>query len=1220
MNRIIRTSKTYIPSIKILNGINKHISTLALSYNQTKNLSSLASHYFETTNKLNSLTKTQKRLFTNKNNTNSNNNNKDEKNEKTEKESSEKEEKSSGKEASDKLNEVDANKTSENSSNAAVSAEAQKPEDKIGINKPKDKKKAAINLFLEEENNTLNDFLNLETDEAIEIESGKATDKSGSERNEDCENLIKFPLIYNLVPIIPYSKLTLSNLHRNDLFFSLIMKYGRLNLVDEEKNYIEDIAVFFEKEEYLKTHILGTVCKVTYINQEKLIVQGLDKMFSIKSEKLGKLKFFYPSENTQIKMENEIPENPEHTSNNINNVESSMNMNNIQLQNYIHECNALFKEIKESHDYILNHLKLKNNFFGEYELSFDFDSDTISNFIQTTADELETKNAPTTTIYTVDKPNEECNSATENLEKTSLEKQKPSDNIQEEEYLSSLFKFTYFYIHKVNTFSNSIYNHSDEFQNIIQQKDLKKRLLRIKDAFDGMINLIKLKHVFYQFPTDLKLNFENPFAKQTEPEINRILKYKEALENKLSEVDTVEKQKEEFRRKLKEIVNMSEETKKIVEKEINKISNTNFETENGKRIEYINHIFALPWDTQDNPEWDLNYCKQILDSNLYGLQETKERIYEFIAKNMRKNNKKGCVILLTGGPGTGKTRIAKLIGESLKRKVGFISLAGMSDGKGILGFKRTYISSTPGALIKEMQKLGTKNPVIVIDEIDKVNFRSTQSNVYHALLQLLNIEENHRFVDHYLEIPFDFSNVIFILTSNNEEIFPPLMDRMEVIKVDPYIYYEKFLILKNFAQKQILNDYCYNESNFKITDQALYKLIYEYCKTEAGVRKAKKLLEKLVRKINAKIETERELELENSLNLGAEASSDSSITTPNKSKSLEDKVIQINSLNLSAIINTPKDEDPVLEDMILNSNRYGFCVGLFVSSSNQSNSWGSASIFSLSVRQIKKLEAKKIIGGSGEIDSIPADVVTKETESNNENSDSDEKGNGHGNNNKDEAVKEKKKKEEKKSKFKVSSSGNLGEDSIQSLTIALNIATDMLNKLHPELTDFFYKNEIHQHVPQVLLPKSGPSAGVVLFLCAMSLALKKNIIPNLAMTGEVCIDGTVLKIGGVKEKAQGAQRYGIRTLVIPHSNKFDFLDLPDSLKKTFDKVYFAKSCIEIYNIGFGLDTTGIDCYAPPHSIHMSDYLSKEVIEENNIVDYFYGNKLNENEFNFDHKI
>ena len=126
----------------------------------------------------------------------------------------------------------------------------------------------------------------------------------------------------------------------------------------------------------------------------------------------------------------------------------------------------------------------------------------------------------------------------------------------------------------------------------------------------------------------------------------------------------------------------------------------------------------------------------------------------------------------------------------------------------------------------------------------------------------------------------------------------------------------------------------------------------------------------------------------------------------------------------------------------------------------------------------------------------------------------------------------------------------------------------------------------------------------------MSLAMKKQIIPNYAMTGEVCIDGSVLKIGGIKEKAQGAQRYGVKTLVIPISNKYDFLDLPASLKNTFEKVYFVKNCQEIYNIGFALDTCEIDSFTPEHSIQMSDFINKEIIEENNLVDYFF-NKDNQ---------
>lgn len=1016
----------------------------------------------------------------------------------------------------------------------------------------------------------------------LEVNTNSSKEDSSQKDKERIDN---FPLIHHSQPILPFSKITITNPSKNDILFNMLIKYGKLTPIDEETTIIDDITIFFEKDDpftfnlkstpkkELSPHVLGVLCKITYMNKEKLIIEGIDKIYKVKTLRSGKLKFFNPKETLTIETNFE------------NNKE------------YLAECLKLLKGVLLSHEYICSSLKLEPDYFSEgNKTTFDFNYLEISSKLAEMSAKVEKNNS-----------------------------------LSEEEIivmLQSLIQYSYFFILKASTFSNIIYqgsNISNEIFKLLYLTDLQIKLQKISEGFSNIQNFINLKYDFYNFPQPHNLQFQtdNPFAHENAEEMLRITKYKEVIENKISEVDTIEKQKEEFKRKISEIKSISEEVRKSLEKEISKISGVHMDQENGKRIEYLNHVLNLPWEKYDDPVWDIDHARNVLDGNLYGLNETKERIYEFIAKNMKKNNKKGCVILLTGGPGTGKTRIAKLIGEALKRKVGFVSLAGVSDGKSILGFKRTYVSSTPGMFIREMQHVGVKNPVIVIDEIDKVGFRHTHSNVYHALLQLLNPEENHRFSDHYLELPFDFSNVVFILTSNNDEIFPPLIDRMEVINVEPYVNYEKFLIVKNYAKDQILKDYNFSEygNKFQITDRAIYKLIFEYCKREAGVRKAKKLLESVIRKVNSKIE----LQLKNNM----QGSSTTQITLPH--------TLQINSKNILKILNEPKEDDPVLTDMIVNSSKnVGCCMGLFVSKSDQSNSWGSASIFSLSVKEIKDihhdhtsilsdiknvkenlvethndlhvsqeklgLDIKQKIGKNHNEDSVDS-IETEEKKLQKKKEKSKTKSSKSSSSTK----KDKSEKSlEKKNQFRISSSGNLGEDSLQSVDIALNYATEFLSEVSPQHSDFFYKHQLHHDCPEILLPKSGPSAGIVIFLCSVSLALNKPLIPHLAMTGEICIEGSVLKIGGVKEKAQGAQQFGVKTLVIPIGNKYDFLDLPANLKDSFERVFFVENCRQVYNIGFNLDTSGIDSYVPEKCLSdINDLIEEEILVQNNLADQFF---------------
>lgn len=296
-----------------------------------------------------------------------------------------------------------------------------------------------------------------------------------------------------------------------------------------------------------------------------------------------------------------------------------------------------------------------------------------------------------------------------------------------------------------------------------------------------------------------------------------------------------------------------EAAEKVIQEEMNKLQTLEpSSSEYNVCRNYLDWLTILPWGVYTKESFNIKKAKKILDEDHYGLKQLKERILEFVAVGSLKGTVQGKIICFVGPPGTGKTSIGKSIARSLGREFYRFSVGGMSDVAEIKGHRRTYVGAMPGKLMQVMKLAKSSNPVIMIDEIDKLG-RGHAGDPASALLEVLDPEQNSNFLDHYLDVPYDLSKVLFICTANTLDTIPrPLLDRMEVLRLSGYILEEKLNIVKKYLLPKISEDTGVKMNRVRIPDRALEKMIREYCR-EAGVRNLQHQVEKLFRKVAFKI-------------------------------------------------------------------------------------------------------------------------------------------------------------------------------------------------------------------------------------------------------------------------------------------------------------------------------------------------------------------------------
>ena len=572
-----------------------------------------------------------------------------------------------------------------------------------------------------------------------------------------------------------------------------------------------------------------------------------------------------------------------------------------------------------------------------------------------------------------------------------------------------------------------------------------------------------------------------------------------AIQRELGEEDEAS-ELEELRERIEKL-ELTDEARSEIERELSRLERTNPQSAEYQVLRtYLELVTELPWGGRTEDMIDLVDAERILDEDHYGLDDVKDRVLEFLAvrklqmeqaqeevqedaavaaedvlsrpyaaededeekdeageapadqldverQEIRAKARavgRGPILLFVGPPGVGKTSIAKSIARSLGRKYVRIALGGARDEADIRGHRRTYVGAMPGRIMQGLRQAGTKNPVFLLDEVDKLGV-SLQGDPSAALLEVLDPAQNHAFVDHYVGVPFDLSEVLFVATANWRDRIPaPLMDRMETVEFSGYTEQEKLEIAKRYLLPRQREESGLRERQLVMGDAAIERVISEYTR-ESGVRQLERELGKVARKAARRIAVNEVTQV---------------VVAPEDVQSLLGRA-------------------RVYPERAAQQDTVGTATGMYYTS----------------------------MGG---------DIMFVEASA------------AHG-------------------RDKLILTGQLGDVMKESARAALTYAKTHHDRLGiPE--EAFRDVEIHVHVPAGAIPKDGPSAGITMATALVSALSGRPVRSDVAMTGEITLNGRVLPIGGLKEKVLGAFRAGIREIVIPEANEPHLDDLPDEVR------------------------------------------------------------------------